>query len=138
MLGVLFSGPLLGPPTQPAAALGQLAPGEFYTQADLESQLDAIRDMLRHGAATADVVDDLKLRFLPLKEADFEESMSEQRKADLGAMISLAGFLANGPAPKTTGSLNLPSALGREGATRTSGLVNEIVEDVLQRMDEAN
>ncbi|MCA9158253.1 MAG: serine/threonine protein kinase [Planctomycetales bacterium] len=136
-LGVLFSGPL-GDPIPPAAALAPLAPGEFYSQADLESQLDAIRDMLRHGIATEHVIADIKLRFLSLTVADFDESISEQRKADFEEMKLLAEFISEEPTAPIEAYRSRSPNLRSGGPTQTSGLVVEIVEDVLRRLDNTN
>lgn len=114
----------LSPPLQPLDQDGS------YQQADLESQLNTIRDMLRRGDDSQRIIGELRARFEPLHLSDFVSTMSDQRKTDLQVMKVLNEFFASNPADDTIQKF-LKQYRARP-SPRTSRLVDEIVESLLQ------
>ncbi|MCA8988000.1 MAG: serine/threonine protein kinase [Planctomycetaceae bacterium] len=141
MVTALVAGMLIGiiaiewqhTPLQIAEPLAAIPSGDFYSELDLEGQLDTLQDMFRRGERWYRLAEELSLRFGHLQVTQFSPDLSEQRKADVARMIALEQFIATQPSTKELKAQlaqeNQPSP---EGSPQISGQVNDLVIEFLQ------
>ncbi|MEP3480793.1 MAG: serine/threonine-protein kinase [Fuerstiella sp.] len=131
IVGILASGIAAGDPAI-APALEPISVGQFYSQDDLDSQLDAIRDLIRQDETPAKILAQFQKRFGNLAANDFDTAMSVERQADLRLILKVRDFLLDNPRrPEIetfVARLQQPPAPGQ----RTSGLAREIGTVLLQ------
>ncbi|MEM7475154.1 MAG: serine/threonine-protein kinase [Planctomycetota bacterium] len=81
------------PSNDPLAAL---SPGEFYTQFQLQSQIDALHEITREGIEGKQLLDSFQIRFDAISVDDFE-GLSKESSADLGLLLSVRDYLKSTP-----------------------------------------
>ena len=116
-----------------ASPLSPLAPGELYSEVDLENQMDAIRDMIRFRHDCDRIVASTIKRFQNLAPSQFDPDMESMRFADLELMQSLASFLASKPDwAQTVDYREAFESYQQKQDVPISGLASEIAQAVLE------
>ncbi|MCA9061670.1 MAG: serine/threonine protein kinase [Planctomycetaceae bacterium] len=93
----LWTEPWLSNAPRIAAPLQPLPAGQKYTRAQLDSQIDTIRDLIRFEHDPENILREFLSRFDNLVEDDFDSDLSGERKADVRLLLEIHDFLQQSP-----------------------------------------
>lgn len=110
--------------------LAPLKAGQLYSNADLESQLTAMKNLTRREVEPAELLAQFRSRFGSLTVKSFDDSLTNQRRSDLQFMLKARQLLADKPGVESIAKYQQGLAQQTQ-QQRPSGLAQEIVEAIL-------